>query len=140
MDVDIMKVENFDGIFFPESSESRLDFSKVDFFLGKTTTKSTLQDSDERKNVSTSKENTPKPNDSEENDEGENVSVTSPTMTIDIDYLSEEDNLTTIEPTTIIFEDEPTTVILDYEDESFPSLLEPQNITDTKSEEVLPKK
>ena len=140
MDVDIMKVENFDGIFFPESSESKLDFSKVDFFLGKTTTKSTLQDSDERKNVSTSKENTPKPNDSEENDEGENVSVTSPTMTIDIDYLSEEDNLTTIEPTTIIFEDEPTTVILDYEDESFPSLLEPQNSTDTKSEEVLPKK
>ena len=138
MDVDIMKVENFDGIFFPENSESRLDFSKVDFFLGKTTTKSTLQDSDERKNVSTTKENTP--NVSEENDEGENVYVTSPTMTIDIDYLSEEDNLTTIEPTTIIFEDEPTTVILDYEDESFPSLVEHQNITDTKSEEVLPKK
>ena len=138
MDVDIMKVENFDGIFFPESSESRLDFSKVDFFLGKTTTKSTLQDSDERKNVSTTKENTP--NVSVEHDEGENVSVTSPTMTIDIDYLSEEDNLTTIEPTTIIFEDEPTTVILDYEDESFPSLGEHQNITDTKSEEVLPKK
>ena len=138
MDVDIMKVENFDGIFFPESSESRLDFSKVDFFLGKTTTKSTLQDSDERKNVSTTKENTP--NVSVENDEGENVSVTSPTMTIDIDYLSEEDNLTTIEPTTIIFEDERTTVILDYEDESSPSLLQPQNITDTKSEEVLPKK
>ena len=133
-----MKVENFDGIFFPENSESRLDFSKVDFFLGKTTTKSTLQDSDERKNVSTTKENTP--NVSEENDEGENVYVTSPTMTIDIDYLSEEDNLTTIEPTTIIFEDEPTTVILDYEDESFPSLVEHQNITDTKSEEVLPKK
>merc|ERR1711862_11733 len=122
MDVDIMKVENFDGIFFPESSESRLDFSKVDFFLGKTTTKSTLQDSDERKNVSTTKETTPDV--SKENDEGENVSVTSPTMTIDIDYLSEEDNLTTIEPSTIIFEDEPTTVILDYEDESFPSLVE----------------
>jgi len=138
MDVDIMKVENFDGIFFPESSESRLDFSKVDFFLGKTTTKSTLQDSDERKNVSTTKENTP--NVSVEHDEGENVSVTSPTMTIDIDYLSEEDNLTTIEPTTIIFENEPTTVILDYEDETLLPLLEPQNITDTKSGAVLPKK
>merc|ERR1719430_2587793 len=56
MDVDIMKVENFDGIFFPETSESRLDFSKVDFFLGKTTTAKTVQvsvEKSESKNVST---------------------------------------------------------------------------------------
>jgi len=151
MDVDIMKVENFDGIFFPEDSESRLDFSKVDFFLGKTTTAKTVQVSvehDERipknipiatvenketKNVSISAKNTTQV--SVESDERKNVSESSPTMTIDIDYLSDEENFTTIDPTTVTidFVDEPTTVPFDYEDVTSPPLLGPLNITDTKS-------
>merc|ERR1719370_2821047 len=71
MDVDIMKVENFDGIFFPEDSESRLDFSKVDFFLGKTTTAKTVQVSVEHE------ERIPKnvPIATVENKEAKNVSI-----------------------------------------------------------------
>jgi len=179
MDVDIMKVENFDGIFFPEDSESRLDFSKVDFFLGKTTTAKTVQGSveheeripkniliatvenKEAKNVSISAKNTPQVSvenvstTTVENKETKNVltsaertlrvsvendarktdSESSPTMTIDIDYLSDEENFTTIDPTTITvhFVDEPSTVTFDYEDVTPPPLLGPLNITDTKS-------